>query len=180
MTERNSGHAPACRARPNTIGGRTIVIGTTMGQTFGGLFARPLAAAVMRRGRRRIRFDPRPTVDHWARRRQRRDVDQHGRRLPAGHTLRPTWATPRQVHLVELPVLQGPRQAGQMVDDLLSGDRGRQAVGIGHVAEDQACAPSAGKWSAFEAVPHQARNLIAPGRQRGDQVRPDEATCSGN
>ena len=149
-----------------------------MGQTFDCPFARPLAAAVMRLGRRRVRFDPRPTVNDRPRRRQRRNVDQHGRRLLPGTRLGDVGRAP-VIHLVELPVPQGSRQAGQMVNNLLSGHGGRQTVAVGHVAEDQA-RPSACKWSAFEAVPHQTSDLVAPGRQCGDQVRPDKTTCSRN
>ena len=66
-----------------------------------------------------------------------------------------------------------------MVDDLLPGDGGRQAVRIGHVAEDQ---PHAQRLQAVDVrgLPHQARNLIAPGRQGGDQVLPDESARAGN
>ena len=44
--------------------------------------ARPIACcAVVRYGRRRVGLDPRPTLDDRSRRRQRRDMDQHRRRL---------------------------------------------------------------------------------------------------
>ena len=66
-----------------------------------------------------------------------------------------------------------------MVDDVLPGHRGRQAVGMGDVAEDQT-APQGPQVVGGRAIAHQTGDLVAPGRQRGNQVRPDEATCSGH
>ena len=83
------------------------------------------------------------------------------------------------VHLVELPIPQRQSAAGQMVNDLLSGHGGRQAVGTGHVADDQS-RPQRLQLVDFRGLPHQTRDLVAPRRQRGDKVHPDEAACSGN
>ena len=66
-----------------------------------------------------------------------------------------------------------------MVDDLLPGNRGGQAVAIRHIAIDQADAGRV-KRADTRTLAHQAGDFVAPGRQGRHQVRPNESAAAGN
>lgn len=63
---------------------------------------------------------------------------------------------------------------GKVVDNLLTGDRGRKTLPVGHVAIDFSGVESA-KWSEAGTLPHQTGDFVAASRQGRNQMRPDES-----
>ena len=113
--------------------------GDAVGEAFGGAFSRQFAVAVVRDRLGPIGFGLRHAVIGRTGRRQRGYGDEHRRGGLRG-------ARPRHVrhaaliHAVEVARDQRLREAGDVIDGLLSLDRGKDAGAIGYVAIHEAYA----------------------------------------